>query len=167
MIGLITRWGQLGRRYLWPHLLLGIVAAGLGLPFTNSLSTNSNDSALSNKLSISPQARIYHLIRLHERVLRPTYVQNFWHQQTLRTVIRHLSFSLPRTQSSEPVYSQLTVKSLVALYSLITLLTSAAALKASGLIRRQPVLQAPIVFSTGHWVAQVQGIRAGPLHDKN
>ena len=165
MIGLISRWGQLGRRYLWPHLLLGIVAAGLGLPFTNGLLTNTNDTALSNKLSISPQARIYHLIRLHERVLRPTYVQNFWHQQTLRTVIRHLSFSLPRTQSREPAYSQLTVKSLVALYSLITLLTSAAALKARRLIRQRPLSRTPMVFSTGRWVAQVQGIRAGPLHD--
>lgn len=167
MIGLISRWGQLGRRYLWPHLLLGIVAAGLGLPFTNGLLTNTNDSALSNKLSVSPQARIYHIIRLHERVLRPTYVQNFWHQQTLRAVIRHLSFSLPRTQRSEPAYSQLTVKSLVALYSLITLLTSAAAFKASRLIRERLATGIPIVFSAGHWVAQVQGIRAGPLHDKN
>ncbi|WKX25951.1 secA translation cis-regulator SecM [Tatumella ptyseos] len=167
MIGLISRWGKLGRRYLWPHLLLGIVAAGLGLPFTNGLITNTNDTALSNKLSISPQARIHHLIRLHERVLRPTYVQNFWHQQTLRTVIRHLSFSLPRTQSREPAYSQLTVKSLVALYSLITLLTSAAALKASRLFCQRLVARTPMVFSTGHWVAQVRGIRAGPLHDKN
>jgi len=164
VIGLISRWGQLGRRYLWPHLLLGIVAAGWGLPFTSGLLTSPNDATLSNKLTVSPQARIYHLIRLHERVMRPTYVQNFWHQQTLRTVIRHLSFSLPRTTNAEASYAQLTVRSLAALYSLITLLTASASLKARRLNRHLVPMRSPMGFSTGHWLAQVQGIRAGPIH---
>ena len=163
MIGLISRWGQLGKRYLWPHLLLGIVAAGFGLPFTTGLLSAANDATLSNRLSVSPQARIFPIIRLHDRALRPTYVQNFWQQQTLRTVIRHLSFSIPRTSNAESSYTQLTVKRLVVLYSLITLLTSAAALKVRRLTCQRLVTEKPQVFSTGHWLAQVQGIRAGPI----
>ncbi|MBT0726200.1 secA regulator SecM [Rosenbergiella australiborealis] len=164
MIGLISRWGQLGRRYLWPHLLLGIVAAGLGLPFTSGLIANTNDVAVSNRLSLSAQAQNDNIIRLRELVSRPTYIHHFWHQQTLRAVIRHLSFSLPRTTTVDTAYTKLTVKSLTALYSLIALLTSTAAIQLNRR-RRTPLQTRPYnIFSTGHWLAQVQGIRAGPLH---
>lgn len=165
VIAFFSRWGQLSRRYIWPHLLLGIVAAGLGLPFTTGVAANStNDFSLANNLSVTPDARIYQFIRLREMVARPAFVHDYWHQHAIRTVIRHLTFSLPaRENYVESAGSSLTVKGVAVLHSLFALLISTIALRIGRNRAKIAQRPSPSLFSTAHWLATVRGIRAGPF----
>lgn len=167
MIGFISRWGQLSRRYLWPHLLLGIVAAGFGLPFTSGSSQILTPFSLANTFTVSANTRFEHLTRLREMTRRPTFFAGYWQQHALRVVIRNLSFSLPvQQQQTENCFEPLTVKSLAVLYSLVALLavpTWRADCRVLSNHYRHFVLSS---FSTALWLSAVRGIRAGPMRAK-
>jgi len=173
VIGILNRWRQFGRRYFWPHLLLGMVAASLGLP--TLLPGSAEQDALStpssslNRLDQASAGQIY-LLRLQEAHRRPSFNVDYWQQHALRTVIRHLSFALApqtvytRTQEAAPEPAQpLQVEQLALLNTLNTLLTHEP--KPPTIIRRTQyaLISASAEHDTGLWVAQVQGIRAGPI----
>jgi len=163
VIGILLRWRQLGRRYFWPHFLLGMVAASLGLPAcaqTAELNTASESSASS--LFIGNAVRFDHLIRLQEASRRPSFSVDYWHQHAIRTVIRHLSFTLtPQAQAEEQVHP-LAAQKLALIDSLHALLTSQAAQPSIPVrVSSQPLPAAPTqTRSDGH--GKVHGIRAGP-----
>lgn len=162
MIGILNRWRQFGRRYFWPHLLLGMVAAGLGLPHAVSDRTTLPETA-SRSLNISSGVRFDNLALLQESTRRLNFNVDYWHQHAIRTVIRHLSFSL--TPASLPTAEQvmpLEVQKLALLDTLNALLTHEA--RPPTIIRHTAARQvtAPSRYQTGLWLAQVQGIRAGP-----
>ncbi|AVJ16266.1 secA translation cis-regulator SecM [Serratia rhizosphaerae] len=173
MIGILNRWRQFGRRYFWPHLLLGMVAATLGVP--QNLTGGPDQAALpSTSSSLNRQNSISHafsgLALLQEVHRRPNFSVDYWQQHALRTVIRHLSFALApqvvyaRVQESdaEPVEPPLKAAQLALLFTLNTLLTHEP--KPPTIIRdthhsvHPPLAQ----HQVGLWLAQVQGIRAGP-----
>lgn len=163
MIGILLRWRQIGRRYFWPHFLLGMVAASLGLPAcaqTTELNTASESSASS--LFIGNSVRFDHLIRLQEASRRPSFTVDYWHQHAIRSVIRHLSFTLtPQAQVEEQVHP-LAAQKLALIDSLHALLTSQAAQPSIPVrLSSQPLPAAPTqTRAAGH--GKVHGIRAGP-----
>ncbi|MDW5501279.1 secA translation cis-regulator SecM [Pseudomonas lundensis] len=173
MIGILNRWRQFGRRYFWPHLLLGMVAATLGVP--TNLSGAPDQAALPSTSSSlnrqnSASGAFNSLALLQEAHRRPTFNVDYWHQHALRTVIRHLSFALApqavyaRVQASEVEATEppLKVAQLALLSTLNALLTHES--KPPTIIRdtHHAVLPAFAQHQTGLWLAQVRGIRAGP-----
>lgn len=162
MIGILNRWRQFGRRYLWPHLLLGMVAASFGLPQASAHDGTTLAETSSRSLNIGSVTRIDRLVMLQDSARRSSFSVDYWHQHALRTVIRHLSFSLTPSVSPVAAVVPLEAHKLALLDTLNTLLTHEA---------RPPVIirhtaQRQVSGSPRHhiglWLAQVCGIRAGP-----
>jgi secretion monitor len=139
-----------------------MVAAGLGLPHAGSERTTLPETA-SRSLNISSAARFDSLALLHESARRPNFNVDYWHQHAIRTVIRHLSFTLtPARQPTAERVIPLEVQKLALLDTLNALLTHEA--RPPTIIRQTTRRQvaAKTQYQTGLWLAQVQGIRAGP-----
>jgi secretion monitor len=163
VIGIFSRWRQLGRRYFWPHLLLGMVAASLGLPAcAQSAESTATDSPISS-LFVGNVVHFDHLIRLQESARRPNFNVDYWHQHAIRTVIRHLSFSMtPPAEAEESHTVPLAAQKLALIDSLQALLTSPAqpaiALEPQETLRHRE----PQIHTSADWQAAIHGIRAGP-----
>lgn len=174
MIGILNRWRQFGRRYFWPHLLLGMVAASLGVPL--NLSGVPDHAALAN--TSSSQSRQNHgttnfnsLALLHDIHRRLSFSVDYWQQHALRTVIRHLFCSgttsgiCTRTRSRRNrTGCSIKIQQLALLDTLNALLTHE--FKPPAIIRYTEQVERPVLspYKPGLWLAQVQGIRAGPAN---
>jgi len=164
VIGILNRWRQFGRRYFWPHLLLGMVAASFGLPQASAHDRTTLAETSSRSLNIGSAVRFDSLALLQECVRRPAFSVDYWHQHAIRTVIRHLSFTLtpsavPAAEEAQPLEAQ-KLALLDTLNALLTHETRTPVINHHSLQRQTWV---PAYYQTGLWLAQVQGIRAGPL----
>ncbi|MGK3142956.1 secA translation cis-regulator SecM [Pantoea sp. C2G6] len=164
MIGILLRWRQLGRRYFWPHLLLGMVAASFGLPAcAQSSELNASPESPTSTFFLGNATRFDHLIRLQEAARRPSFSVDYWHQHAIRTVIRHLSFTLAPQARAEKQALPLAAQKLALIDSLHSLLTSHTALHAAPQQIATPPLYVAAARSWVEWHASVHGIRAGPV----
>ncbi|MEH0832052.1 secA translation cis-regulator SecM [Pectobacterium cacticida] len=168
MMGILNRWRQFGRRYFWPHLLFGMVAASLGLPISlngsqdiPSLPNSSSSVSGQNNVSLS----LTDLVMLKDAHRRSSYGVDYWHQHAIRTVIRHLSFALTVPQTANAQQSdELQPHSLVLLDTLNALLTQGFQYPLAVLSSaRRVASDSQACHQIGIWLAQTCGIRAGPL----
>jgi secretion monitor len=151
-----------------------MVAATLGVP--QNLSNAPDQAALPSTSSSlnrqnSANNAFNNLAFLQEVHRRPTFSVDYWQQHALRTVIRHLSFALApqvvyaRVQETETkaVEPPLQVAQLALLSTLNALLTHEP--KPPTIIRdtQHSVIPSLAQYQIGLWLAQVQGIRAGPI----
>ncbi|AUH13722.1 SecA regulator SecM [Dickeya solani] len=164
VIGILNRWRQFGRRYFWPHLLLGMVAATLGLPanFTESrdASTAPNSASAVSRPNVS-YFNLTDLAALKDSRRRSLFSNDFWHQHAIRTVIRHLSFAFTPPVTVVEAADASRLHHQVLLETLNALLTREATPHASASADLAPTHFSPS-YHAGLWLAQVQGIRAGP-----
>lgn len=104
------------------------------------------------------------LVQLQESTLQPSFRVDYWQQNAIHTVMRHLSFAmvhpaLPVAYESAPFQLQY----LALLDTLISLLTQEKKppdIVCQTVFRDSPAAE---VLSTSALIRQVQGIRAGPL----
>ncbi|MGV3345375.1 secA translation cis-regulator SecM [Enterobacteriaceae bacterium LUAb1] len=163
MIAILNRWRQFGRRYFWPHLLLGIVAASFGSPVAPSAGPSAQAANHSGVLNIAQVVQCDGSI-LPGRTHRYSCRIDYWHQHAIRRVIRRLSFTMLGTIKSKHLIELLPgdVQKLVLLDTLNVLLTHEFCPKNDNVIVFYPATVSFTLWQAGLWLAQVQGTRSDP-----
>jgi|SRR5471030_2126209 len=171
-MGILNRWRQFGRRYFWPHLLLGMVAAGFGVPYM--LNSGQEQAHLANSLPSLSRQNAFNvgfdrLALLKDVQRRPAFSVDYWHQHAIRTVIRHLSVAwvpqhLSPQLTSAQIVAPLKAQQQVLLSTLNALLTLES--RSSAVVRQvaRVDFRPAVDHRTGIRLTQVQGIRAGPAY---
>ncbi|KLN96539.1 secA translation cis-regulator SecM [Moellerella wisconsensis] len=173
-MGIVSLWRQFGRRYFWPHLLLGVVAAGIGMPAILSALVESHNIQINASVAERQTQAMSAFDNLFAQKSnqRPSssYSINYWQQHAVRNVIRQLTFAFSSLESEKDEPAENDDLILVAqLEPQIMLDTLYAMLAQRSLQYIEPTfkpfnikLPPDIACQPAMWVSQTQGIRAGP-----
>ncbi|MDC9593717.1 secA translation cis-regulator SecM [Xenorhabdus sp. IM139775] len=176
-MSILNLWRQFGRRYFWSHLLLGMVATGIGVPtvfagVAESLHhTNTSSAQGSRHQAFSSFEHLFklHLLQFKSVQRQSSHYLNHWQQHAVRNVIRQLSFAFSVTEPvrnesaneshriSSPSMQQLMLDTL---HAMLTQAPASFEKIISDVAMVDLVL--PDTHTPAIWVAKVQGIRAGP-----
>ena len=173
-MGILNFWRHLGRRYFWSHLLLGVVATGVGLPtILNALSEAQHTQINSSPVNRQSQAvnafdNLFAQQNSHRTSSSSSYSVNYWQQHAVRNVIRQLTFAFSTQEDDEsnkqeaqkePLLApQLMLDTLYAMLAQRSLQLHENVAKTSSYV--YPLF---ITYQPAIWIAQVHGIRAGPV----
>lgn len=180
-MSILNLWRQFGRRYFWSHLLLGMVATGIGVPavfagvtespsHTNTSSTQGNQNQAFSSFEHLFQL---HLFQLKSVQRQPSNYLNYWQQHAVRNVIRQLSFAFSITEPvkyeaakestriSSPSMQQLMLDTLHAMLTQAPMPYDESISDVAMLKVVHPDTHTPAL-----WVAKTQGIRAGPVSNQ-
>ncbi|PHM49722.1 secA translation cis-regulator SecM [Xenorhabdus miraniensis] len=184
-MSILNLWRQFGRRYFWSHLLLGMVATGIGVPtvfagVTESLShTNTSSTQENQNQAFSSFEHLFqlHLFQLKSAQRQPSNYLNYWQQHAVRNVIRQLSFAFSITEpvkyeaakestriSSPSISPSMQQLMLDTLYAMLTQAPMPFDEAISDVAMMKVVR--PDTHTPALWVAKTQGIRAGPISNQ-
>ncbi|APC12695.1 MULTISPECIES: secA translation cis-regulator SecM [Providencia] len=173
-MGILNFWRQLGRKYFWSHLLLGVVATGVGLPtILNALSESQLTQINSSPVNRQSQAvnafdNLFAQQNSQRSSSSSSFSVNYWQQHAVRNVIRQLTFAFSATEDDDASTAKKESEQLIVPQLMLD--TLYAMLAQRSLQWDERIVQVNhydyphfISYQPAMWVAQVHGIRAGPL----
>lgn len=174
-MGILNLWRQFGRRYFWSHLLLGVVATGIGLPAILTAIVQNQNVPINASVAERQNQALTAFDNLfafaqknnHQRP-SSSFSVNYWQQHAVRNVIRQLTFAFSTLESdSEEAKDPLQQAKLLKPQVMID--TLHAMLAQRPVQYEEPILKPfnidslqVVVCQPAMWVSQVHGIRAGP-----
>ncbi|MEY0837522.1 secA translation cis-regulator SecM [Providencia alcalifaciens] len=173
-MGILNFWRQLGRKYFWSHLLLGVLATGVGLPtILNALSESQLTQINSSPVNRQSQAvnafdNLFAQQNSQRSSSSSSFSVNYWQQHAVRNVIRQLTFAFSATEDDDASTAKKESEQLIVPQLMLD--TLYAMLAQRSLQWDERIVQVNhydyphfISYQPAMWVAQVHGIRAGPL----
>lgn len=160
-MAILNRWQQFGRRYFWPHLILGVIATSFGLPVVAVGAAHVELPASISAFSLGSSQVSQKWEHRREASRRLSYQFDYWQQHAVRGIIYHLSCVLSRPLMPESSQSiQIQKRAWLDFLSILVVQNMPANLTSSLLFVSNPNKTS---HNIGQWLAEVFGIRAGPL----